>query len=90
MDQIIGLKKEDRRRAVKSLGQYLAASVDAARFNEAPFGHLVFDRVFPDDVYAAMLATMPRDIEHNLASQRTTASFPEEMLWTAHLPSPIR
>src|SRR5438128_1025475 len=37
MDQIIGLKKEDRRRAVKSLGQYLAASVDAARFNEAPF-----------------------------------------------------
>ena len=59
MDQSIGLKTLDRQRAIASLSQFLAASVDAARAGEAPFHHLVFDRVFPDDVYAAMLAAMP-------------------------------
>jgi len=59
MDQSIGLKTLDRQRAIASLSQFVAASVDAARAGEAPFHHLVFDRVFPDDVYAAMLTAMP-------------------------------
>src|SRR5262252_10202721 len=59
MDQSIGVKTLDRQRAIASLSQFVAASVDAARAVEAPFYHLVFDRVFPDDVYAAMLAAMP-------------------------------
>jgi len=42
-----------------SLSEYVASSIDAARVGEAPFYHLVFDRVFPDDVYAAMLREMP-------------------------------
>jgi hypothetical protein len=45
--------------AVEHLGDFVATSVDAAIGSEAPFTHLVFDRVFPDDVYAAMLANMP-------------------------------
>jgi hypothetical protein len=37
----------------------VAQSVDAAGAEPRPFFHLKFDRVFPDDVYAAMLAAMP-------------------------------
>src|SRR5262249_32493030 len=59
MDQSIGLKTLDRQRAIASLSQFVAASVDAAPVGEAPFHPPVFDRVFPDDVYAAMLTAMP-------------------------------
>src|SRR5256885_2177749 len=55
MDQTIGLKTLDRQRAIQRLTQFVAASFDSARVSEAPFYRLQFDRVFPDDVYAAML-----------------------------------
>ncbi|MEA2989258.1 MAG: hypothetical protein QOG83_1969 [Alphaproteobacteria bacterium] len=59
MDQSIGLKTLDRQRAIESLSHFVAASTIAARASDAPFPHLVFDQVFPDDVYAAMLTAMP-------------------------------
>jgi hypothetical protein len=59
MDQSLGLQRKDRRRAVERLSEFVAASIDAARASEAPFYHLVFDRVFPDDVYTSMLTAMP-------------------------------
>lgn len=59
MDQSIGLKTLSRQRAIESLSQFLAASVEASRAGDVPFPHLVFDRVFPDDVYNAMLTGMP-------------------------------
>src|SRR5262245_44450923 len=59
MDQKIGLKSLDRQRAIERTTQFVAASFDSARTSEAPFYHLQFDRVFPDDVYAAMLTAMP-------------------------------
>jgi hypothetical protein len=59
MDQTIGLKTLDRQRAIQRLTQFVAASFDSARASEAPFYHLQFDRVFPDDVYGAMLTGMP-------------------------------
>jgi hypothetical protein len=59
MDQTIGLKTLDRQRAIQRLTQFVAASFDSARASDAPFFHLEFDRVFPDDVYAAMLIGMP-------------------------------
>ena len=34
-------------------------AIDAAPAYETPFYHLVLDHVFPDDVYAAILANMP-------------------------------
>jgi hypothetical protein len=46
-------------RMTGSLSEYVAGSIESARSSEAPFYHLVFDRVFPDDVYAAMLRAMP-------------------------------
>jgi hypothetical protein len=49
----------ERGRVVESLSQFVTASVDAAATGEAPFPHLVLSRVFPDDVYTAMMTAMP-------------------------------
>lgn len=49
----------DRRKAVAGLTDFLVQSVEQARFSETPFYHLHFDRVFPDDIYAAMIREMP-------------------------------
>jgi hypothetical protein len=70
MDQSIGLKSLDRQRAIERLSQFVAASVDAARGGEAPFHHLVFDRVFPDDVYNAILTAMPVAADYRPMSGR--------------------
>jgi hypothetical protein len=59
MDQTLELKPGNRRLAVENLREYVAASIDAAGSFDAPFTHLVLDRVFPDDIYALMLANMP-------------------------------
>ncbi len=59
MDQSLELKAGNRRLAIERLRDFVAASVEAAPAFEAPFFHLVLDRIFPDDVYAAMLANMP-------------------------------
>jgi hypothetical protein len=72
MDQSIGLKALDRQRALESLTHFVAAAADAARASEAPFHHLVLDRVFPDDTYAAMLAAMPVASDYRAMSGRAT------------------
>ncbi len=59
MDQSIGLHGMERGRAVNSLSQFVAASVDAAPASDAPFPHLLLDHVFPDDLYDAMMSAMP-------------------------------
>jgi hypothetical protein len=59
MEQTLNLSSGDRRRAVHRLCDFMASSVDDATLSDSPFTHLVFDRVFPDDVYASMLANMP-------------------------------
>jgi hypothetical protein len=97
MDQTIGLKPADRRRAIESLSQFVAASIDSARAGEAPFYHLVLDRVFPDDVYNAMMTAMPVAADYRPMSGRASGLdaadgthtrvkidlFPE---YTRHLP----
>jgi len=60
MDQTLELKPGDRRLAVERLSNFIVGSIDAAALFDAPFTHLVFDRVFPDDIYALMLANMPQ------------------------------
>jgi len=47
------------REAAAKLSKYLVESIEQARASEVPFYHLEFDRVFPPDVYAAMLREMP-------------------------------
>ncbi|HEU5020142.1 MAG TPA: hypothetical protein VFT69_19445 [Pseudolabrys sp.] len=59
MDQTTTLARYDRRRMTERLIDFVAHSVDDARAAEKPFFHLGFDRVFPDDVYAQILALMP-------------------------------
>jgi hypothetical protein len=59
MDQTLELKPGNRRLAIERLRDFVATAVDAATGSDAPFTHLVFDWVFPDDIYALMLANMP-------------------------------
>jgi hypothetical protein len=47
------------RSEVKTLVEAVVANIDAGRAVERPFFHLQFDRVFPDDTYAAMMGAMP-------------------------------
>ena len=60
MDQSTIPQASERHRAVGELSRFVAAAVDAARVKQEPFFHLEFDRVFPDDIYRAMLDAMPR------------------------------
>ncbi len=71
MDQSIGLNLADRRRAVENLSRFVASSVQAGRASDAPFYHLVFDRIFPDDVYNAMLTAMPLAPDYRPMSGRS-------------------
>ena len=64
MDQTLDLKPGNRALAVERLSDFVAAAIDAAASSEAPFTHLVFDRVFPDDIYALMLANMPEATDY--------------------------
>src|SRR5271166_149510 len=59
MDQSLELKAGNRRLAIERLRDFVVAAVDKAVASDAPFYHLVLDRVFPDDIYAAMLANIP-------------------------------
>jgi hypothetical protein len=49
----------DRHQQASDLANFLVRSIEQARASETPFYHLHFDRVFPDEVYAAMLREMP-------------------------------
>jgi hypothetical protein len=64
MDQTLGLRAGNRRLAVERLRDFVVTSVDAALPSDKPFTHLVLDRVFPDDVYAAILANMPEAADY--------------------------
>ena len=64
MDQSTSLAGHDRRRAVERLADFIAQSVEAARAVDKPFHHLEFDRVFPDDIYAQILALMPESSDY--------------------------
>src|SRR5262245_8787101 len=70
MDQSVGLSATDRGRALRGLIDFVATSVKAARAVERPFFHLQLEAVFPDDVYAAMLAAMPVTADYRRMSGR--------------------
>jgi hypothetical protein len=74
MDQSIGLKSLDRQHATERLSQFVAAAIDAAQSSEAPFFRLRLDEIFPDDVYAAMLAAMPAASDYRPMSGRAKES----------------
>ena len=60
MDQITKFQPADRKASTRSLIDFIVASIDAAPADPKPFHHLRLSNIFPADVYAAMLAAMPR------------------------------
>jgi hypothetical protein len=71
MEQSVLMSDPNRKRSVERLSRFVAASVESARADDGPFHHLVFDRVFPDDVYNAMLAAMPVASDYRPMSGRS-------------------
>jgi hypothetical protein len=71
MDQSLGLDFSDHRRAVENLSRFVASSVKLGRAGDKPFYHLVFDRIFPDDIYNAMLTAMPLASDYRPMSGRS-------------------
>lgn len=70
MDQSTIPQASEQHRALGDLSRFVAASVDAARVKQEPFYHLEFDRVFPDDIYRAMLEAMPRTTSYRRSSRK--------------------
>jgi hypothetical protein len=70
MDQTVGLRAGDRARALEDLIAFVTDSIEHARASDLPFYHLEFDRVFPEDVYAAMLDAMPVNSDYRRMSGR--------------------
>jgi hypothetical protein len=64
MDQTLSPALNDRRRAAARLADFVVQSIEAARALDAPFPHLEFDRVFPDDIYARIRALMPEAADY--------------------------
>jgi hypothetical protein len=65
----------DRKQAVAKLTKFLVDSVEQARAVEKPFYHLQFDRVFPDDIYAAMLREMPVERDYRALPGRNNVNI---------------
>lgn len=101
MDQIADSAANFGGVAAARLERHVVAAIDAAPFFETPFCHLILDRVFPDDVYAAMTANMPasadyrpmhgrakgHDLEDGTHTRVKIDLFPE---YIRHLPSQQR
>jgi hypothetical protein len=64
MDQSVEMTAGGRKLAAERLREFVVRAVEAAPAYETPFYHLVLDRIFPDDVYAAMLANMPEAADY--------------------------
>jgi len=50
--------------SVKNLTDFVVESAQRARPDDTPFHHLRFDRVFPEDFYAAMLQALPIESDY--------------------------
>lgn len=68
----------EQRREVKALTEAVVASIDAGRAVERPFFHLEFDRVFPGNIYARMLAAMPAPRDYRPLPGRNGGNLRED------------
>src|ERR1700756_3618845 len=57
--------------SVENLIEFIVDSARRGRADSAPFYHLQFDRVFPDDFYSAMLQAMPASEDYRAMSGKT-------------------
>src|SRR4030095_4189420 len=58
----------------ENLTEFIVDSARRGRADAAPFHHLQFDRVFPDDLYGAMLQAMPVANDYRAMSGKTKMS----------------
>jgi hypothetical protein len=65
----------EQRSAVTSLTDFVVGSIEAGKASTEPFYHLEFDRIFPDDVYAAMLDAMPVAADYRLLPGRAAGNI---------------
>jgi hypothetical protein len=63
------------RHRIADLVDFIVQSVEHARAVNEPFHHLVFPRVFPDDIYHQMLARMPTAADYRPMSGRAKESI---------------
>jgi hypothetical protein len=68
----------DRRREAEALAEFLVDSIEQARLSERPFYHLEFLRVFPDDIYAAMIREMPDANDYRALPGRNNINILED------------
>src|SRR5215510_12968622 len=69
----------EKSESVANLIQFVVDSVRQAHADEAPFHHLHFDRIFPDDFYAKMVEAMPvaEDYRAMSGKSKTGSSRPD-------------
>jgi hypothetical protein len=68
----------DRRKAAANLTEFVVNSIENARASETPFYHLEFDRVFPDDLYAAMMREMPESGDYRALPGRDNGNIMDD------------
>jgi len=78
MDQRVS----NQRDALRSLIAFIAESVAKARAVEKPFYHREFDRVFPEDIYAQMVAAMPVAADYRPLRGRNNGNMRDDGSWT--------
>src|SRR6201990_1183152 len=61
----------EKSESVENLIQFVVDSVRQAHADDAPFHHLRFDRIFPDDFYAQMLEAMPVSEDYRAMSGKS-------------------
>jgi len=66
------------RAALHSLIETIVDNIEASRPVDAPFYHLQFDKVFPDDVYAVMLDAMPVSSDYRPLPGRNGGNLRED------------
>src|ERR1700749_1150025 len=82
MGELMDQRVPSKRDALKSLIALVADSVAKARVTEKPFYHLEFDRVFPEDVYAQMVAAMPVAADYRPLRGRNNGNMRGDGRWT--------
>jgi hypothetical protein len=74
MNILTVMRGPDHNSSARHMGDFITSSVDSARRVELPFYHFELDeRVFPEDVYASMLAAMPVAADYRPLRGRTGA-----------------
>src|SRR5213594_4784621 len=61
----------EKSESVENLIQFVVDSVRQAHSDDAPFHHLRFDRIFPNEFYAEMLEAMPVSEDYRAMSGKS-------------------